>query len=209
MQAVVLVFEQQEIWSDAMPTGHVIFLNGASSSGKTTIAHLLQERLEAPYLHLTIDAFSEMLPARFFDPSLTLKYQSVYRLTSGFYRCIHTLAVSENHVIVDTILWAHHLPTCLCALEHIPVLFVGVLCELDELERRERQRGDRAEGTARSQIRQIHTHNTYDITIDTTKSRSEGCTMQIIERLTDGRPFTAFQELRRQLRLDQPQLQTT
>ncbi len=79
MQAVVLILEQREIWSDAMPTGHVIFLNGASSSGKTTIAHMLQDRLEVPYLHMTIDAFSEMLPARFFDPSHNLKYQSVYR----------------------------------------------------------------------------------------------------------------------------------
>ena len=36
----------------------VIFLNGASSSGKSSLAHALQERLEKPYLFVAED----MLP---------------------------------------------------------------------------------------------------------------------------------------------------
>ncbi len=45
-----------------MNVGKVIFLNGASSSGKSTIAKLLQPRLEEPFLHMQLDTFIEMLP---------------------------------------------------------------------------------------------------------------------------------------------------
>ena len=38
-----------------MTMGKVIFLNGPSSTGKTTIARLLQEKLPEPYMHVGID----------------------------------------------------------------------------------------------------------------------------------------------------------
>jgi len=34
---------------------HVIFLHGASSSGKSTIAKALQKRIENPFWHISID----------------------------------------------------------------------------------------------------------------------------------------------------------
>jgi chloramphenicol 3-O phosphotransferase len=40
--------------------GKIIFLNGASSSGKTTLARALQARLERPAYHLAYDTFSQM-----------------------------------------------------------------------------------------------------------------------------------------------------
>jgi energy-coupling factor transporter ATP-binding protein EcfA2 len=44
--------------------GKIVILNGASSSGKTTLLKLLQERLEQPYLNAGIDKFIWMLPER-------------------------------------------------------------------------------------------------------------------------------------------------
>ena len=35
--------------------GKIIFLNGASSSGKTSIAKLLQQKIEQPFWHISID----------------------------------------------------------------------------------------------------------------------------------------------------------
>jgi len=40
--------------------GQVILLNGASSSGKTSIAAELQEVMDRPWFHLPVDAFSSM-----------------------------------------------------------------------------------------------------------------------------------------------------
>ena len=45
----------------------VIFLNGASCSGKTTIAGIVQENLKESYLHFSVDHILQMLPERFRD----------------------------------------------------------------------------------------------------------------------------------------------
>jgi|GEM_PF-3541636 len=43
----------------------VIFLNGVSSAGKTSIAKVLQRLLPEPYLHVPLDSFEAMLPERY------------------------------------------------------------------------------------------------------------------------------------------------
>jgi chloramphenicol 3-O phosphotransferase len=46
--------------------GRIIFLNGASSSGKSTLARSLQATLAEPFLHIASDQFvaAGMLPPR-------------------------------------------------------------------------------------------------------------------------------------------------
>jgi chloramphenicol 3-O-phosphotransferase len=45
-------------------TGKVIFLNGAASAGKSTLASALQQQLPLPFWHYSIDhmAFARVLP---------------------------------------------------------------------------------------------------------------------------------------------------
>ena len=52
-------------WSIGINSGRVIYLNGASSSGKTTIARGLQESLDEPYMHLTVDGYLHQLPGKY------------------------------------------------------------------------------------------------------------------------------------------------
>ncbi|MDQ0771760.1 hypothetical protein QF026_000226 [Streptomyces aurantiacus] len=47
------------------------------------------------------------------------------------------------------------------------VVLVGVHCPLQELERREQERGDRPPGLAARRITQVHAHSLYDIECDT------------------------------------------
>jgi Chloramphenicol phosphotransferase-like protein len=49
--------------ADVRP-GQVIFLNGASSSGKSSIARELLDVMEGPYFHLAVDAFNGMRAKR-------------------------------------------------------------------------------------------------------------------------------------------------
>jgi chloramphenicol 3-O phosphotransferase len=49
-----------------MEQGTVIFLNGTSSAGKSSIAKVLQETLDGYFIHTGIDHFIERLPPRFF-----------------------------------------------------------------------------------------------------------------------------------------------
>ena len=48
-----------------MHSNTVIFLNGTSSAGKTSLVEHLQEQLDEPFLHIGIDHFLFMLPNRY------------------------------------------------------------------------------------------------------------------------------------------------
>ena len=49
-----------------MEKGKIIFLNGVSCSGKTTLAKKLQERLSTPFYSLNLDTFLNMTPNKYF-----------------------------------------------------------------------------------------------------------------------------------------------
>lgn len=114
-----------------MKTGHVIFLNGTSSSGKTTIAKALQDKLPEPYMYVSIDDFFSMYPERFLEPTSKEEDDVLARLfpaiVSGFHMSVASLAQSGNNIIVDHVLqedgW---LKECVENWVGLNVLFVGV-----------------------------------------------------------------------------------
>lgn len=77
--------------------GRIIFLNGASSSGKSTLAKAMQEGLPEPFLHVSSDHMvaSGMLPARR-DPDGPFAWwqQIGPRFFDGFHRCLPALAAA-------------------------------------------------------------------------------------------------------------------
>jgi chloramphenicol 3-O phosphotransferase len=153
-------------------SGKVILINGASSSGKSTLSRALQAKLEEPFWHFSIDhlirdagilpmervkrgdfRWSEMRPA-FFD---------------GFHRCLPALAGAGNNLIVEHIVETEAMMHRLIQLlESFDVFFVGLHCPLPELERREIERGDRRKGEARQDFAVTHTFGIYDLEIDST-----------------------------------------
>lgn len=87
--------------------GRIILLNGASSSGKSTLATALQAALDAPFLHVSSDQLvaAGILPARRerggpFD----WWHQVRPRFFAGFHRCIPALAAAGNDLIVEHII---------------------------------------------------------------------------------------------------------
>jgi chloramphenicol 3-O phosphotransferase len=97
-----------------------------------------------------------------------------------------------EHVLVNPV----YLKDCVDRLVDYPVLFVGVRCPVEVLERRERERGDRKIGIAREQTDRIHAHGIYDIEVDTSLRDPTQCALQIQQHLADGRPLTAFRRLK-------------
>lgn len=179
------------------PRGTVIFLNGASSSGKTSIAHALQEKLDHPSIHLAEDTFFDMAAGARLGASAEERAYGV-RILFGLYRSIGVFAALGLTVIVDVVLedrtW---LTECLRSLEGEDVLFVGVRCPLEELERRERARPDRTHvGLSRSHFDLVHAHGVDDLELDTSTCTSAAAAHRIMSELVDGRPFTAFDRLR-------------
>ena len=151
--------------------GKIIMLNGASSAGKSTLARLLQQRLDDPFLHLSFDHLrdSNSLPMeRIRNGTLDWAHMRP-AVFDGFHRSLHAFAVAGNNLIVDHIIeqeqWLADLVEMLATFD---VFFVGVHCPLPELERRERARGDRPLGEAHADFLSVHRFSVYDLEVDAT-----------------------------------------
>ncbi|CCN38511.1 putative Chloramphenicol phosphotransferase-like [Vibrio nigripulchritudo SO65] len=180
----------------------VIFLNGPSSSGKSTIAKALQSQLAGYYLHIGIDTFISMMPDKanslgdetqhadgFYWEKECLEGRDVFRVRKGQYgtqvnnayrTTVKHLVESGLKVIVDDVadgneeitLWRDVLKGKDC-------LFVGVICEESLLEQREKSRGDRKLGSAREQLRRVHKNVEYDMWVDTSKESADTIALKI------------------------------
>ena len=169
------------------PHGHgrIILLNGASSSGKSTLAKALQGTLDEPFLHVSSDQFvaAGMLPRRREDGGpFDWWHQVRPRFFAGFHRCLPALAQAGNDLIVEHVIefrsWRDELAVLLADLD---VFLVGVQCCPDELDRREHARGDRriGEGRTHVEVDLIHTFGPYDIEVDTTT----GVSIELVESI--------------------------
>ncbi|WP_309709140.1 AAA family ATPase [Armatimonas sp.] len=172
----------------------VILLNGASSSGKTTLAKALQNQLAVPHVYFGEDDFWSKLPER--GNPLDHSFEFRYKLYYGFLHCIAALADCGNCVIVDTVADDKEaLVACARLLSKANVLFVGVHCDLVVLEARELARGDRSPGTARRQHERVHTHSHYDIEVDTSTATTAECVEAVLKVHSTPPAQSAFERL--------------
>lgn len=160
----------------------VIVLNGVSSVGKSSTAKAIQELAERPFLHVSMDAFLEMLPARvlgagdgiIFQASWTEGFPTVEvrtgaiveRALSGMRHAVAALAAQGNHLIVDDVFWGDEANDYKALLADCHLRFVGLTAPLELVERRERERGDRDIGLARWQHERVHQGVAYDLMVD-------------------------------------------
>jgi len=192
-----------------MKTGNVIFLNGSSSAGKTTLAIMLQQLLAEPYQHIALDQFRDGMPGRFRglnspggspgSSGLNIVPQEKdgellthirfgehgEQVLRGMRRAIAAFAQAGNNVIVDDLLFQpHYLDDYAIALANIPAWLIGVRCGLDIVNERESQRTGRFPGTATSHFHEVHAHEAvYDLEVDTSEASPKYCAEMIIERL--------------------------
>ena len=175
-----------------MSESRIIFLSGTSSAGKTTLAKALQGVLDRPYFHLASDQLVEAgaLPGRREEGSRFAWPEVRPRFFAGFHRSLAAYAAAGNCLVVDHVLeHASWLRECAELLAPFEVFFVGVHCPLDELERRERVRGDRRIGEAAEHLRVVHSFSPYDFEVDTsTHSPRENALRIVTARQTSPGP---------------------
>ncbi len=163
-----------------MKRGNIIYLNGASSSGKTTLAKRLVQELP-DYFHLSVDDF-DLVIERMEDRQnkRLIPVETEY----FFYRTVAMFSDKGVNLIVDDVL---HTPEverdCLQVLAGYPVLYVGVHCPLEELERRERERGDRDIGQARAQLEHVHKYDVYDVEVNSVLDGLDVAVQKIVDAL--------------------------
>jgi chloramphenicol 3-O phosphotransferase len=177
--------------------GRVILLNGASSSGKSSVGRALLPVLDDPWFLFPIDSLGAMRStehARALDDG---EIDAMLRRTRlGYHRAVAALACVGNDVIMDYPLsepW--RLTDLLDVLDGYDVTLVEVRCSPAELDRRERARGDRPAGLARSQSH-VHAHGDYDVVVDTTSTSAQLCAMTIATELAALAAPKAFDRLR-------------
>jgi len=169
-----------------MEPGRIILLNGASSSGKTSLAEQVQELLDTPFLHLSSDQLVDggALPRRESAGPFDWVGAVRPRFFDGFHRSVAAFAAAGNDLIVDHIIeyaaWREQLAGLLGGHD---VFLVAVHCAPEELDRRERARGDRRYGEGRAHLdeNRIHELGPYDFEVDTTA----GATLAVAQALVD------------------------
>jgi chloramphenicol 3-O phosphotransferase len=188
-------------------TGNIILLNGASSSGKSTLAGALQAQLDEAFWHISIDHLmaAGVLPQQRIDTGEFAWTQMREPFFEGFHRCIPALAQAGNNLLVEHIVeteaWMQRLVELLAWLD---VFFVGVHCPLDELERRERARGNRRIGEAQADFQTVHSFGTYDFEVDSTAPPCESVT-ELIAAWKARRQPSAFERMRGSLTKPRPE----
>lgn len=187
--------------------GTVVILNGASSSGKTSIAKALQALFDTPFLDAGLDRFIWMLPKRYLDRPLwddvlglnTEAGLTGHRLVTAMHRAIVALSQAGSNVVADHVLVESDWVDDAAALfADLPAYLVGVRCPLEVLEQRERDRRDRTLGQARAQVTVVHKHvlsrGGYDVEVDSSVESPEACACRIADHVATARP-EAFRRL--------------
>jgi chloramphenicol 3-O phosphotransferase len=187
-------------------SGTIVFLNGTSSSGKTSIAKTLQEILGPGWLHSGVDHYLERVAPDFHtvtkDPDVDasgLRWLTTQdekdlidvrwgplglRMADGMYRAAAAYVRAGNNLIFDDVLFDDRAIASMTeAFDGIRVLMVGVTCPLDEIERREVARGNRVPGSGRLQFERVHVGRTYDLEVDTAVLSAAECAKRIAEAI--------------------------
>ena len=185
----------------ALSRTKVIILNGVGSVGKSTTARAVQTLSAVLFLHVSMDAFIEMLPVELLDhpdgyrfattvedglPSVRIHTDpAAARAMRGMRRAIAALAAEGNHLLVDDVMLGEgEARDYRDLLGEFDLSFVGLFASLDVLERRERERGDRQLGLARWQFDRVHRDLSDDLTVDTGVSSRSECAAIICRGLT-------------------------
>jgi chloramphenicol 3-O phosphotransferase len=179
----------------------LILLNGASSSGKTSICKALQEALPEGYLHFSVDDVFAWMPLRWHAADAGFRLTPLpngetpivtgpmgVKIMRAWRRMVRAALDQGLKALVDDVFtepdsrsdWAE-------VLAGRDVLLVGVHCGLAELQRREAARGDRGIGQALWQHERVHALGPYDLEVHTTATPTEACAQAILAALATRR----------------------
>lgn len=187
--------------------GILVFLNGTSSSGKTSISTELINQKEIPFYHISIDDFfnnyNDFINNKFPDePPREIDHQAVSQILdnsiiSVYHSTIKLLLEFCFNVIADTIIDNDkRFNEFLDQFFDHPTLFVGVICSKEELIRREQIRGDREIGLAASQFSKVYCFGEYDLEVDTEEMNPKECAEKILSFIKSNKEYSVFKKLR-------------
>ena len=168
-----------------MEKGRILFLNGVTSSGKTSIVEVLQEK-EDPFFYVVAnDLFQEMVGERFLRENYW-KYLSEVILM--MYHTAKLYSDMGKNVIIDGILVERpeitpHYAQLREILKDNPLDIVEVYCPLEICRQRNIARGDRYESQSEEQQALMAKNIAYSLRVDTSRYSPEQCAQIILDSL--------------------------
>ena len=154
-------------------SGRILFLNGLTSSGKSTAARCLARLCPTPLFRSSNDVFHEMVASKFYAGHF---WREIARTIGAQYAAVRGMAEAGFDVIVDgmgldlpeyrSLFGLGHLDLVRKAFEGLDVTFVRFDCPPEELRRRNLLRGDRGEFQSDEQARLNDPAFPADLVID-------------------------------------------
>lgn len=197
----------------------IIFLNGCSSSGKSTIITAFQYQAEQPWLSVGIDTFWAMMPRNYImygprshdgfyyvpgrdgqGPTMEVKNGEFgMQVMHMIPQVVNTMASNKLDLLIDEVVLEEDLlKGYVKHLAQHKVYFIWVSCGLKVLEEREILRGNRGQGLARMQMKIVPTLDwPYDFTVDTTNASAFDSAQSIMNFVAKNPNPQSFAQLKK------------
>jgi adenylylsulfate kinase/chloramphenicol 3-O phosphotransferase len=168
-----------------MDKGKIIFLNGVTSSGKTSIVEALQERRDQFFYVVANDLFQEMVGEQYLEENYWKYLSEVIIL---MYHTAKLYSDLGKNVLIDGILVERdeikpHYEKLMEIMKDSPLSIVEVFCPLDICKQRNIERGDRYESQSDEQAELMSKDIKYAMRVDTSVNTPKECAEQIVKTL--------------------------
>ena len=168
-----------------MEKGRILFLNGVTSSGKTSIVEALQARKDVFFYVVANDLFQEMIGENYLQEDYWKYLGEVIIL---MYHTAKLFSDLGKNVIIDSILVerdgvAPHYARMKEILKDNPLDIVEVFCPLEICRQRNIDRGDRYETQSDEQAELMAAGIQYSLRVDTGRLSPEECADTILKAL--------------------------
>lgn len=168
-----------------MEKGRIIFLNGVTSAGKTSIVESIQNRDDVFFYVVANDLFQEMVGDKYLRQDYW-KYLS--EVIIMMYHTAKLYSDMGKNVLIDGILVERdeitpHYQQMLDILKDNPLDIVEVYCPLEICRQRNIIRGDRFETQSEEQHILMAQNIKYSVSVDTSQNSPDECADTIVRKL--------------------------
>lgn len=168
-----------------MEKGRIIFLNGVTSSGKTSIVDAIQSRSEPFFYVVANDLFEQMIGDTYLQEDYWKYLSDVIVM---MYRTARLFSDYGKNILIDGILVERpelkpHYEKVKEIFKGYPLDIVEVFCPLEICRQRNIERGDRTEDQSDWQNKMMAEHILYSCSVNTSLNSPDECADRIINTL--------------------------
>ena len=168
-----------------MQKGRIIFINGVTSSGKTSIVEALQERDDIFFYVVANDLFEQMVGEKYLQQNYW-KYLSDVIIM--MYHTAKLYSDMRKNVLIDGILVEReeikpHYEQLMEILKDNPLDIVEVYCPMEICKNRNFLREDRYEAQSEEQLELMAKNIKYSMKVDTSVYTPAECAEIIVKEL--------------------------